>query len=180
MDLTHYSPRGATGLLRPVDRFIAVLDLAAAWALVVLVSTMVAVVSAQVALRYLLNNSIDWADEVSRLCFVWSMFIAIPLGLKSGAHIGVDTLVSHFPPPVQRQLARSMALLGAALLLLVAWESAAMAFDQWDELMASANASAAWFIVPVAICGAHGALHLLWVALVGPDTAAPALLEELG
>lgn len=180
MDLMHFSPRGATGVLRPLDRIIAALDFAAAWALVLLVTTMVAVVSVQVALRYVFNNSIDWADEVSRLCFVWSMFIAIPLGLKSGAHIGVDTLVSRFPAPVQHGLARVMALLGAALLLLVGWESAQIAFDQWDETMASVHASAAWFIVPVAICGVHGALHLLWLALVGPGHGAPELLEDLG
>ena len=53
-----------------------------------------------------------------------------------------------------------MALLGAALMLLVGWESLRIAFDQWDELMASVEASAAWFIVPVGICGFHGALHL--------------------
>ncbi|HEY6133766.1 MAG TPA: TRAP transporter small permease [Rubrivivax sp.] len=180
MDLMHYAPRGATGALRPFDRLLAGIDLAAAWALVVLVASMVAVVSAQVALRYLFNNSIDWADEVSRLCFVWSMFIAIPLGLKTGAHIGVDTLVSRFPAPVQRSLARLMALLGAALMLLVGWESAKMAFDQWDEGMASVHASAAWFIVPVAICGVHGGLHLLWLALFGPGAQAPELLEDLG
>jgi TRAP-type C4-dicarboxylate transport system permease small subunit len=39
---------------------------------------MVAVVSAQVALRYGFNRSIDWADEVGRLAFVWAIFLAIP------------------------------------------------------------------------------------------------------
>ena len=180
MDLMHYAPRGATGVLRPLDRFIAALDLAAAWALVVLVAVMVAVVSAQVGLRYLFNNSISWADEVSRLCFVWSMFIAIPLGLKTGAHIGVDIVAARLPPAARNALARLIALLGAALLLLVGWESLRIAFDQWDELMASVEASAAWFIVPVGICGFHGALHLLWLALTGPPEEPAAVLEDLG
>ena len=176
----HYAPRGATGALQPLDRLTAALDVAAAWALVGLVSSMVTVVSAQVGLRYLFNSSINWADEVSRLCFVWSMFLAIPLGLKSGAHIGVDVLAARLPAAARHALARTIALLGAALLLLVSWESARMAFDQWDELMASVEASAAWFIVPIGICGLHGALHLLWIALAGPSEEAPALLEDLG
>jgi TRAP-type transport system small permease protein len=180
MDLMHYAPRGATGLLRPLDWLTAALDFAVAWALVVLVAVMVAVVSAQVGLRYLFNNSITWADEISRLCFVWSMFIAIPLGLKSGAHIGVDVLAARLPAPARDALARLMALLGAALMLLVAWEAARIAYEQWDELMASVEASAAWFIVPLAIAGVHGALHLLWVVLSGPPTTAPVLLEDLG
>ena len=180
MDLMHYAPRGATGVLRPLDRLIAALDVAAAWALVVLVAVMVAVVSAQVGLRYLLNSSISWADEVSRLCFVWSMFVAIPLGLKSGAHIGIDLVAARLPVAARNALARAIALLGAALLLLVGWESMKIAFDQWDELMASVEASAAWFIVPVGICGVHGALHLLWLALDGPPAEPAAVLEDLG
>jgi TRAP-type transport system small permease protein len=180
MALTHYSPRGARGVLMPLDRLIAALDVTAAWALVGLVAVMVAVVSTQVALRYVFNSSLHWADEVSRLCFVWTMFLAIPLGLKSGAHIGVDILTARLPAALRDGLARVVALLGAALMALVAWEAALMAHDQWDELMASADASAAWFIVPIALCGVHGALHLLWFVLTGPSAEAPTVLEELG
>jgi TRAP-type C4-dicarboxylate transport system permease small subunit len=164
----------------PLDHLLAALDVAAAWTLVVLVAVMVAVVSAQVGLRYLLNNSLSWADEVSRLCFVWTMFLAIPLGLKSGAHIGVDMLTARLPEGLRDGLARVVALLGAGLMALVAWESGRMAHEQWDELMATLNASAAWFIVPLALCGVHGALHLLWFVLTGPSAEAPTVLEELG
>ena len=55
-----------------------------------------------------------------------------------------------------------MAAIAAAMMILVAWQSARCAFDQWDESMASVEASAAWFIVPLAVgCGAFGALHLV-------------------
>ena len=57
------------------------------------VAVMVGVVSAQVALRYGFNESIDWADEVGRLAFVWAIFLASPLGVRDGAHIGIDLLV---------------------------------------------------------------------------------------
>ena len=38
----------------------------------------------------LLNSSIGWADEMSRLTFVWSIFLGIPLGIRAGAHIGME------------------------------------------------------------------------------------------
>lgn len=162
-----YSPMRGSKPLRPMAHVIAALDVSVGWALVAMITVMVAVVSAQVALRYMANSSIDWADELARLCFVWSIFLAIPLGIKGGAHIGIEMVAARLPVRVRGALARVVAVLGACLLLLVAWESAVIAWDQWDELMASMSASAAWFLVPLVIAGVHGALHLLWQALTG-------------
>lgn len=166
------------GALDAMARVIAALDLAVAWSLVGLIVAMVAVVSAQVALRHLFDSSLDWADEFSRLCFVWSMLLAIPLGLKSGSHIGIEMLVAHFPEPARGNFARAVAVLGACLLLLVARESAVIAWDQWDELLASMHASAAWFIVPLVVCGVHGAWHLLRQAITGAVHVDPHALPE--
>jgi len=162
-----YAPMRVRGALRPLASLIAALDVAACAALVGLVSVMVGVVAAQVVLRYVFNSSLAWADELSRLCFVWSIFLAIPLGLKSGAHIGIQVLASRLPAAIGAALSRATALTGACLMLLVAWESAVIAWDQWDELLASMPASGAWFIVPLALAGLHSALHLLWQSLTG-------------
>lgn len=176
----HFRPARAAGLLRPLALVIAALDVAAAWLICLLLSAMVVAVSLQVAMRYGFNRSFDSSDEIARLTFVWTIFLALPLGLKSGSHIGVEMLTARLPAAVSAPLARLVALIGAALLLLVGWESALLAFDQWDELMGAVNASAAWFVVPVAWCGLHGALHLLWIALTGPRSAPAVLLEDLG
>lgn len=177
--LLRYTPMCERGPLRPLAKLIAALDLAVGWTLVVLLLVMVAVVSAQVVLRYVFNSSLDWADELSRLCFVWSIFIAIPLGLKQGAHIGIELLAARLPKAMRSLLARLVAVAGAALLLLVAWEALRMAYEQWDELMASINASAAWFLLPLGVAGLHGALHLIWQALDGPQDTPPQTLAEL-
>lgn len=161
--------------LRGLSMTLGALDLAAAWLLCALMSVMVGVVAAQVFMRYGLNSSFDWADETSRLCFVWSIFIAIPLGVGARAHIGLDLLSGRLPAAWNNVISRLLALAGAALLGLVAWESAVLATDQWDELMASVPASAAWFNVPLVVCGVHGALHLLWQALAGAQASSPSL-----
>jgi TRAP-type C4-dicarboxylate transport system permease small subunit len=162
-----YAPMRGAKPLRPLAHLIAALDLAVGWSLVVMITVMVAVVSAQVALRYMFNSSIDWADELARLCFVWSIFLAIPLGLKGGAHIGIEMVSARLPVRLRRSVARVVAVVGACLMLLVAWESTVIAWDQWDELMASMPVSAAWFLVPLAVAGVHGALHLVWQAVTG-------------
>ena len=166
------------GPLRPVALALHVLDTAAGWAIVIMLGVMVIVVSLQVVLRYALNSSLGFADEMSRLTFVWSIFLAIPLGIRLGSHIGMELLSSRFPPRVQDGLARAMAALAAAMMALVAWESMVVAFDQWDELMASMNASAAWFLVAVGVGCAHSALHLLWIVATGKPTMTESVATE--
>ena len=148
-------------LLRAGDSALTVVLLAA-------LAAMVTVVSAQVALRYGFNRSIDWADEVGRLAFVWSIFLAIPLGVRDGAHIGIDLLVDKLPPLGQSLLRRAGAAAAAAMMLAVCWGAVRTCREQWDELMSTVDISVAWFIVPVAVGALFSALHLLRIVIAGP------------
>jgi TRAP-type transport system small permease protein len=169
-----------TGGIRDAFAFpLAVLDAIAAWAIVGLLSAMVLVVSTQVLLRYGVNGSIGWADEVSRLCFVWTIFLAIPLGIRSGVHIGIELVTERLPPLLRIPLARMVAVIGAAMMALVAWQSLLLALDQRDEMMSSLSWSSSWFIVPLALGCGHAMLHLIRLALFGPSRPDTALLEDL-
>lgn len=174
-----FAPVSASGWRRHGAAVLAALDVAAAWTIVALVTVMVAVVSAQVLLRYALNTSIGWADEISRLMFVWSIFLAIPLGTKLGVHIGIEMLTARLPAGARDTLGRAVALLGAALMALVCYESAVITWDQWDEQMASVDVSAALFILGVAIGCGHTALHLVWIALTGKPEVDERIAQEL-
>lgn len=175
---TRWSPPRGPAALSPLATLLAALDLAVAWVLCAAMAVMVVVVGTQVALRYGLNSSLDWADEIARLAFVWSIFLAIALAIRTGSHIGVEIIVARLPAALRGAVARLVALVCAGALALVAWESFSVALDQWDELMGAVNASAAWFLVPLVIGGVHGALHMLWIALAGPPQAAVATATE--
>lgn len=70
---------------RPLlGRVLSWLDEALIACLLITFAVMVGVVSSQVFLRYALNTSLDWADELGRLMFVWTIFLAIPLGVRQG------------------------------------------------------------------------------------------------
>lgn len=166
------------GPLRPFALGLNALDTLAGWGIIVMLGLMVVVVSLQVLLRYALNSSLGFADEMSRLTFVWSIFLGIPLGIRLGSHIGMELLSSRFPPRLQDAMARLMAAVAAAMMVLVAWQSAVVAFDQWDEMMASMNGSAAWFIVAVGVGCGHAALHLVWLVLTGKPTMTEAVATE--
>ena len=173
----------AAGSRRPFAPALALLlkgwDYLAQGLIISLMTAMVAIVITQVFLRYVLNSSIGWADEISRLTFVWVIFLALPLGVKAGVHLGIPVLVQRLPAILQQRLVRAVAASSAALLLLVCYEASLISYAQWDEKMASTSLSAAWFVLAVAVGSAHTVLHLLWIALTGApsgvtDTAAGA------
>jgi TRAP-type C4-dicarboxylate transport system permease small subunit len=148
-------------VLRAADKLLTGVLLAA-------VAVMVTVVSAQVALRYGFNRSIDWADEAGRLAFVWAIFLAIPLGVRDGAHIGIDLLVDKLPALGQSALRRAGAAVAAAMMFAICWAAVRTCQDQWDELMSTVDLSVAWFIVPVAVGAFMSGLHLLHIVVAGP------------
>ncbi len=153
--------------LSPLERVLAALDRALTIMLVSAMVVMVGVVSAQVMLRYGFNRSIDWADEISRLSFVWAIFLAIPLGVRQGAHIGIDLLVNQFNSAMQDKIRRAGALVCAWLMGAVAWAGAGVAHEQWDELMNTVDWSVGWFIVPVVLGAGLSCLHFLKISWQG-------------
>lgn len=136
------------------------------------VAVMVSVVSAQVALRYGFNRSIDWADEIGRLAFVWAIFLAVPLGVRQGAHIGIDIVADKLPDAWRAVLKRVAAAISALMMAAIAWAALGVAREQWDEMMATVDWSVAWFIVPVGMGALLSALHLLRIVIAGPPVAA--------
>ena len=109
--------RYARGGLNAVDWVVGALVILA-------MAAMTTIVAVQVGLRYGLNESLDWADEVSRLAFVWSVFLAIPLGIKRGAHVSMELLTGWLSVGVRRGLFRLVSLLAVALMAVVAWKAA--------------------------------------------------------
>jgi len=148
-------------MLALYSRALDALDRASRWTIVGASGAMITVVTVQVLLRYAFNSSIDWSDELSRLLFVWCMFLAIPLGIREGAHVGIELLVAHLPAAPRALLAKACALVAAAMMAVVFWQAVRVAWGTWDEMMQTLRLSANWFVVPVAIAAAHSFLHLV-------------------
>lgn len=61
----------------------------------------VLVVIVNVALRYLFQGGIFWAEEVATTSFIWSVFVGSAAAYRYKMHIGID-LVSKLGPPAWR------------------------------------------------------------------------------
>ena len=128
---------------------------------------MAGLVAAQVFFRYALDSSIDSADELSRLFFVWSMFLAIPHGIKVGIHIGIDIVVRQFGDRLQDIVFRAMSGASAILMVLVFYTAIFVVADKWQDLMPTIDITAAVYYIAVLICAGHSFLHLAVLTLGG-------------
>ncbi|MCB2216316.1 TRAP transporter small permease [Desulfofustis glycolicus] len=144
-------------------------DRATAKVLVAAMGIMAVLVCAQVFFRYVLSSSIDWADEISRLMFVWSMFLAIPHGVRAGVHVGIDVLVQFLGERSRNLIARAMLGLSAVLSLVVFYYALIVVIQKWEELMPTVDITASVYYIPVLFAMLHSFFHLLLLSCAGPD-----------
>jgi TRAP-type C4-dicarboxylate transport system permease small subunit len=60
-------------------------------------AVLVGIVVAAVFWRYVLNDSLVWAEELARYLFVWVTFLGGGIGVGKNIHVGVDSLVMLLP-----------------------------------------------------------------------------------
>lgn len=53
---------------------------------------MTVIVLVAVFFRYVLGDSLEWSEELSKFLMIWMTFVAAPLGLSQGRHIGIQFL----------------------------------------------------------------------------------------
>lgn len=133
------------------------------------IALMIVVVSAQVIIRYIFNDSLDWADEVSRIAFVWTIFLAIPLGIRDGTHVGIEILVKRFPNNLQKIVSCATNILAAVLMLIIFWGAIIVAIATWSERLGAIDMTSSVFFFPIILGALHSALHLIQLAVFPPE-----------
>ena len=83
--------------------------------LVLLGTTMAAVVAAQVFFRYGLNQSLFWSEELARYQLVWLSFLGATVAYRRQANPSIDALYRRLPVGVQRAMGVIVHLCSLAL-----------------------------------------------------------------
>lgn len=154
------------------------IDAGSRWIIVAAMAGMTVLIAAQVFQRYVMSASIDAADELSRLFFVWSVFLAIPHGIRRGVHVGIDVFVKITPVRVRDALQRIAAIAGVVLMAVVFATALGAAADKWGEQMPTLAITAGLLYVPVGLAALHSALHLSLLAIGGAGVWGPEPLAE--
>lgn len=89
-------------------------------AIVACLALMGVLVFGNVVLRYAFNSGIAVSEELSRLLFVWLIFLGAILASRQHAHIGFDSLVNKLPTAARKALivATGIALLAASAIFI--------------------------------------------------------------
>ncbi len=64
----------------------------------VMLLAMTLLVGVQIAGRFVFSYSIFWSDELARFLLIWISFLGMSVGVRRGAHPGIDSLVRVLPP----------------------------------------------------------------------------------
>jgi len=91
----------------------------------VLLGLMTLITFANVVARYVFNDNILWALEVTVFLFAWLVLLGTSYGVKKSIHLGVD-IVANAVPPVMRKILTVVAVLAclafSLLLLKGSWD----------------------------------------------------------
>ncbi len=88
------------------------IDLGEVVAMVASMALVTILITTQVILRYFFNDSITWAEELTRFTIIWMSFIAAGMGVRYGQHISVDILTTLAPPRIAHVLIIISGVLG--------------------------------------------------------------------
>ncbi len=108
------------------------------WLMALALAIMVVLVFGNVVLRYVFNTGIAWAEEVSRLMFVWLIFLGAILALRHHAHLGVELLQARLPRPLRRACAVTshvLMLYGLWLFLYGSWTQTLIGLDTYSTVL---------------------------------------------
>jgi TRAP-type C4-dicarboxylate transport system permease small subunit len=87
-----------------------------------LVVILTASVFLQVLIRFVFRYPLPWTEEVSRIAFVYSIFVGATIAVREKTHLNVDALLVILPRGAARALTVFGSLLVAIFLGFVTWE----------------------------------------------------------
>ena len=132
------------------------------WMMGALLAIMVVLVFGNAAGRYLFSTGFAASEELSRLAFVWLIFLGAILAVRERAHVGVDMLVQRFGPRGKKLslAAMNLLILYAFLLFLQgSWQQTSIGFDTVTPV--TAVPLAAFAIAGVVASVAMGLLFII-------------------
>ena len=78
-------------------RFFEVLDRGVEWLVVVFFAVILMVALIQVGNRFVINSSLSWSEEAQIFGHIWIVFLGIPIALRRGSHLYIETFCDKLP-----------------------------------------------------------------------------------
>ncbi|HEY8472364.1 MAG TPA: TRAP transporter small permease [Natronosporangium sp.] len=144
----------------------------ARWLAVALTAALVMVVTGNVFARYVLQTGLPWVEELSRMLFVWVVFLGACVAMQHRGHLAITFLSDRLPTLPRKLLIWVTNLLTAVFLVAMTvggWRlaEATLAFGTQTPAM---RVSLAWGFAAIPVAGVIMLITLVTHTVDGTDT----------
>ncbi len=101
---------------------LALLDRLLKYLLTFLVGLLTVSVFLQVLIRFVFKYPLPWTEEVSRIAFVYAIFLGAAIAVRQKTHLNVDFVLVVLPTPVARAVKLVGTLLVGIFLVFMTWQ----------------------------------------------------------
>ena len=87
-----------------------------------------------VFMRYILNDPLQWIEEVLITLYLWSIMLGAASAMKGRGHVSIDALVTALPKSVQRYIQYFNDVVGIVVLVTFGWLGLQLAMAAGDKI----------------------------------------------
>jgi TRAP-type transport system small permease protein len=129
--------------LRALEGALNLLERLFEWFVALLLIILLAIVSAQLIDRYLVDVPIAAPDQYARIVVVWLTFIGFAAALRAGTNVRVDLIEPRLPPKLRLALETAFDVLLLLLMLVITFNGWRLVEIGADQLLLGTPLSAA-------------------------------------
>ncbi|MEJ8472924.1 TRAP transporter small permease [Roseibium algae] len=118
-------------------------------------------ISAQVFMRYVMNDSIVWSEPAAVILMGWFIFLGAAVGIREGYHLSFDVLLYFISDTAKHWLYSVSDLIVGGFGFGMFYYGAELMFSSWDVVLPSLGISGAFDFLPLV---AGGVLIVLFSA----------------
>jgi TRAP-type C4-dicarboxylate transport system permease small subunit len=111
----------------------------------------VAIVTAEVGLRYLFSSSLIFTEELSRYLMVWVVFLGSAIAVRDGSHIRITMVHNRLPARLQRVTGIIANLMALTFLAVTAVEGIRILPKQLRQMPVTFDVSLFYFYLAIPV-----------------------------
>ncbi|WP_299821053.1 TRAP transporter small permease [uncultured Roseibium sp.] len=135
--------------LKFAAHFLRFVSTAALWLAGTGLILMTVFITAQVFMRYVMNDSIVWSEPAAVILMGWFIFLGAAVGIREGYHLSFDVLLYFVPQQTKLILFSISDVVVAAFGFGMAWYGSKLALSAWDVVLPSLGISGAIDFLPL-------------------------------
>lgn len=119
--------------------------------IIVIATFIVAIVTAEVTLRYLFSHSLIFTEELSRYLMVWIVFLGSALAIRDGSHIRIQFLVNRLGSRMQQIVKLAAYALIVTFLVFITIEGLKILPRQLQQMCITIDVSLFYFYLAIPV-----------------------------